>query len=185
MESHQKYFPTFNDKNEITNEFLIVTNKKDQKGFIKIGNERVVEARLNDAEFFWNKDKSQNLVKKVSELKHVNFFKGLGTYFDKVQRMRKLGAMISDELLISKERIELSTSICKADLVSDLVGEFPELQGILGGHFAASQGFDKDVVLAISEHYLPNGLESKVPKKPFSIALSLTCLLYTSPSPRD
>jgi len=76
MESHQKYFPTFNDKNEITNEFLIVTNKKDKKGLIKIGNERVVDARLSDAEFFWNKDKTQNLVKKVSELKSMNFFKG-------------------------------------------------------------------------------------------------------------
>ena len=71
MESHQKYFPTFNDKNEITNEFLIVTNKKDKKGLIKIGNERVVDARLSDAEFFWNKDKTQNLVKKVSELKSM------------------------------------------------------------------------------------------------------------------
>ena len=88
MESHQKYFPTFNDKNEITNEFLIVTNKKDKKGLIKIGNERVVDARLSDAEFFWNKDKTQNLVKRVSELKSMNFFKGLGSYFDKVQRMR-------------------------------------------------------------------------------------------------
>ena len=74
METHQKYFPTFNDKNEITNEFLIVANRKDHKGLIKIGNERVVEARLNDAEFFWNKDKSQNLVKKVSEFKIYEFF---------------------------------------------------------------------------------------------------------------
>ena len=65
MQSHQKYFPTFDNKGEITNEFLIVTNKKDQKGLIKIGNERVVDARLSDAEFFWNKDKTQNLVKKV------------------------------------------------------------------------------------------------------------------------
>ena len=75
--THQKYFPTFNDKNEITNEFLIVANEKIVKGLIKIGNERVVEARLNDAEFFLNRDKSQNLVKKVSELKSMNFFKGL------------------------------------------------------------------------------------------------------------
>ena len=174
METHQKYFPTFNDKNEITNEFLIVANKKDQKGFIKIGNERVVEARLNDAEFFWNKDKSQNLVKKVSELKSMNFFKGLGNYFDKVQRMRKLGGMISDELLISKEKVELSASICKTDLTSELVGEFPELQGVMGGYFSAYQGFDKDISLALTEQYLPIGLNSKVPKKPFSIALSIT-----------
>ena len=174
MQSHQKYFPTFNNKNEITNEFLIVANKKDQKGLIKIGNERVVEARLNDAEFFWNKDKTQNLVKKVSELKSMNFFTGLGSYFDKVQRMRKLGGMISDELLISKEKVELSASICKTDLTSDLVGEFPELQGIMGGYFSLHQGFDKDIALAISEQYLPVGLESKTPKKIFSVALSVT-----------
>ena len=174
MESHQKYFPTFNDKNEITNEFLIVTNKKDQKGLIKIGNERVVEARLNDAEFFWNKDKTQNLIKKISELRSINFFKGLGTYFDKVQRMRKLGGMISDELLISKEKVELSASICKTDLTSGLVGEFPELQGLMGGYFSAHQGFDKDISLALTEQYLPIGLNSKIPKKPFSIALSIT-----------
>ena len=174
MQSHQKYFPTFDNKGEITNEFLIVTNTKDQKGLIKIGNERVVEARLSDAEFFWNKDKTKNLVKKVSELKSINFFKGLGTYFDKVQRMRKLGGIISDELLISKEKVELSASICKTDLTSDLVGEFPELQGIMGGYFAIHQGFDKDISSAISEQYLPIGLVSKTPKKSFSVALSIT-----------
>ena len=174
MQSHQKYFPIFNNKNEITNEFLIVANKKDQKGLIKIGNERVVEARLSDAEFFWNKDKSQNLVKKVSELKVMNFFKGLGTYFDKVQRMRKLGGMISDELLISREKVELSASISKTDLTSDLVGEFPELQGIMGGYFSTHQGFDKDISQALTEQYLPVGIDSNYPKKPFSIALSIT-----------
>ena len=174
MQSHQKYFPIFNNKDEITNEFLIVANKKDQKGLIKIGNERVVEARLSDAEFFWNKDKTQNLVKKVSELKSMNFFKGLGTYFDKVQRMRKIGGMISDELLISKEKVELSASICKTDLTSELVGEFPELQGILGGYFSIQQGFDKDVSLALSEQYLPIGLDSKTPRNSYSVALSIT-----------
>ena len=174
MQSNQKYFPTFNNKNEITNNFLVVANKKDQKGLIKIGNERVVDARLNDAEFFWNKDRTQNLVKKVSDLKLINFFKGLGTYFDKVQRMRKLGGIISDELLISKEKVELLASICKTDLTSDLVGEFPELQGILGGYFSDHQGFDKDISLALKEQYLPIGLDSKAPRKPFSVALSLT-----------
>ena len=173
MQNHQKYFPTFDNKGNITNEFLVVTNKQDKKGFIKLGNERVVEARLSDAEFFWFKDKSQNLVKKVSKLKSMNYFKGLGTYFDKVQRMRKLGGMLSDELLISKEKVELSASVCKVDLVSELVGEFPELQGIMGGYFADSQGFEKDVSLAIREHYLPTGSDSKLPKKPYSVALSI------------
>ena len=173
MQHHQKYFPTFDQKGNITNEFLVITNKQDKKGFIKLGNERVVEARLSDAEFFWEKDKSQNLVKRVSKLKSMNYFKGLGTYFDKVQRMRKLGGMLSDELLISKEKVELSASICKVDLVSELVGEFPELQGIMGGYFADEQGFEKEISLAISEQYLPIGLNSKVPKKPYSIALSL------------
>ena len=173
MQNHQKYFPTFDNKGNITNEFLVVTNKQDKKGFIKLGNERVVEARLSDAEFFWFKDKSQNLVKKVSKLKSMNYFRGLGTYFDKVQRMRKLGGMLSDELLISKDKVELSASVCKVDLVSELVGEFPELQGIMGGYFAEVQGFEKDVSLAISEQYLPIGPESKIPKKPYSIALSL------------
>ncbi|MDA8842303.1 glycine--tRNA ligase subunit beta [Candidatus Pelagibacter bacterium] len=173
MQYHQKYFPTFDKKGNITNEFLVVTNKKDINGLIKLGNERVVEARLNDAEFFWKKDKSQNLVKRVSKLKSMNYFKGLGTYFDKVQRMRKLGGMLSDELLISKDKVELSASICKVDLVSELVGEFPELQGVMGGYFAEAQGFEKDVCKAISEQYLPAGLNSKVPKKPYSVALSL------------
>ena len=174
MQSHQKYFPLFTKKKEITNEFIVVTNKKDNKGLIKIGNERVVKARLEDAEFFWNKDKSQNLVKKVSGLKNMNFFKGLGTYFDKVQRMRKLAAMISDELLISKEKVELSATICKTDLISEIVGEFPELQGIMGGHLSHVQGFDKEISEAVKEQYLPTGPHSNVSKKPYSITLSLS-----------
>jgi glycyl-tRNA synthetase beta chain len=88
--------------------------------------------------------------------------------------MRKLGAVISDELLISKEKVELSASICKTDLLSDCVGEFPELQGIMGGHLSHAQGFDKEVVDAIKEQYLPIGLDSPVPKKPFNVTLSLT-----------
>ena len=179
MEHHQKYFPTFNQKGNITNEFLVVANNKDIKGFIKSGNERVVEARLSDAQFFWEKNKSQNLVKQVSKLKTMNYFNGLGSYFDKTQRMRKLGGMISDELLIRKDKVELSCSISKVDLISDLVGEFPELQGILGGYFAESQGFEKDISLALSEQYLPLGLTSKIPNKKYSIALSFTDKLDT------
>ena len=174
MQFHQKYFHTFDEKENITNNFLVVANNKDNKGFIKVGNERVVNARLSDAQFFWEKNKSNNLVKQVLNLKSMNYFKGIGTYFDKVQRMRRLGGMISDELLISKDKVEISTTICKVDLLSDIVGEFPELQGIMGGYFAEFQGFDRDISLAVREHYLPIGADSKTPKKPFSIALALT-----------
>jgi len=174
MQFHQKYFNMFDNNGNITNNFLVVANNKDIKGFIKLGNERVVEARLSDAQFFWEKNKSNNLFKQVSKLKSMNYFKGLGTYFDKIQRMRKLGGLISDELLISKDKVEISASICKVDLLSDIVGEFPELQGIMGGYFADFQGFDKDISLAISEHYLPIGADSKTPRKPFSVALALT-----------
>ena len=179
MQVHQKYFPTFDGRDKLTNTFFLVADNKDLKGLIKLGNENVVEARLNDAKFFWNKNKTQNLVKGISNLKKLSFFNGLGSYFEKAQRLRKLGALISDELLISKEKVEIASSICKVDLTSDLVNEFPELQGIMGGHFAKTQGFDHDVCLAIGEHYLPTGPETKTPKKPYSVALAMCDKLDT------
>ena len=111
MQNHQRYFPTFDKKNNLTNNFFIVADSFDPKNFVKIGNESVIDARLSDAEFFWNKNKSQNLVKQISKLKNINYFKGLGSYYDKVQRIRKLSSLISDELLISKEKIEIASSI--------------------------------------------------------------------------
>jgi len=179
MQNHQKYIPTFDKKKNLTNFFLVVSNSKDLKGYIKSGNERVIEARLNDAEFFWNRNKSQNLIKQLSNLKKINFFKGLGSYFDKTQRIKKLSSLISDELMISKEKIEIAASICKVDLKSDLVGEFPELQGVMGGHFAEAQGFEKEVCLSVSEHYLPSGIDSRVPKNLYSITLSISDKLDT------
>ena len=179
MQVHQKYFPTFDSRDNLTNNFFLVADNKDIKGLIKIGNENVVEARLNDAKFFWDKNKTQNLVKGISNLKKLSYFEGLGSYFEKIQRLRKLGALISDELLISKEKVEIASSICKVDLTSDLVNEFPELQGVMGGHFAKSQGFDNDICLAISEHYLPIGPETKTPKKPYSVTLAISDKLDT------
>ena len=111
MQSHQKYLPTFDKKHNLTNNFFVVSDVKDTKGLVKLGNERVIEARLSDAEFFWEKNKTQNLVKQVDKLKNVNYFKGLGSYFDKIQRLRKLSSLISDDFLISKDKIEIASSI--------------------------------------------------------------------------
>ena len=173
MQQHQKYFPLFDNNNKITNLFLLVANLPDKKGYIKTGNQRVIEARLSDAKFFWDKNKTQNLVKQVGKLKNLIFFGQLGTFYDRTQRLRKLASQISDQLNLSKERIEIASSICKADLVSDLVGEYPELQGVMGKYFAMEQGFEEDVSMAISDHYLPTGINSNVPKKPISVAVSL------------
>ena len=173
MQQHQKYFPLFDNNNKITNLFLLVANLPDKKGYIKTGNQRVIEARLSDAKFFWDKNKIQNLVKQVGKLKNLTFFGQLGTFYDRTQRLRKLASQISDQLNLSKEKIEIASSICKADLVSDLVGEYPELQGVMGKYFAMEQGFEEDVSMAISDHYLPTGINSDVPKKPISVAVSL------------
>ena len=173
MQQHQRYFPLFDQDGLLTNSFLIVANLADKKGYIKIGNERVIKARLSDANFFWEKNKKQNLIKQAGKLKSLSFFDQLGSLYDKTQRLKKLGSLISDYLNINKEKTEVASSICKADLISDLVGEYPELQGIMGKYFAEAQGFDQEVSRAISEHYLPVGIDSPVAKKPVSCAVAI------------
>ena len=173
MQKHQKYFPLFEKDDKLSNLFLLVANLSDQKGNIKVGNQRVIEARLADANFFWEKNKSQSLVKQVNKLKNLTFFNQLGTFYDKTQRLRKLAGLVSEQLNINKEKTEIAASICKADLVSDLVGEFPELQGTMGKYFAKEQGFEEEVAVAISDHYLPIGINSDVPKKIIGSAISL------------
>ena len=173
LESHQRYFPLFDKKERLTNYFFVVANKSDPKNIIKEGNKKVVEARLSDANFFWDKDKSKNLIKQIGKLKDITFYDELGTIYDKTQRIRKMSSLVSDELNISKEKIQIAASISKSDLCSDLVGEYPELQGIMGKYFALAQGFEEDVANAVSDHYLPIGTSSPVPKKPISYSISI------------
>jgi len=173
LEKHQRYFPIFDSRGRLTNNFFVVANKKDEKKFITIGNKRVVEARLADAKFFWDKDRSKNLIKQIANLKTITFYEKLGTIYDKTQRIRKLAGMLSDDLNLNKEKIQIAASISKSDLCSDLVGEYPELQGVMGKYFALSQGFEEDVANSISDHYLPTGLTSELPKKPFSYSISI------------
>ena len=173
LEKQQRYFPIFDSRERLTNYFFVVANKKDEKKLITEGNKRVVEARLSDAKFFWDKDRSKNLIKQIAKLKSITFYEKLGTIYDKTQRIRQLAGLLSDDLNINKEKVQVAASISKADLCSDLVGEYPELQGVMGKHFALSQGFDEDVANSISEHYLPIGLTSTLPKKPFSYSISI------------
>ncbi len=173
LEKHQRYFPIFDCRERLTNCFFVVANKKDEKKLITEGNKRVVDARLSDAKFFWEKDRSKNLIKQIANLKTITLYEKLGTIYDKTQRIRNLAGLLSDELNINKEKVQVAASISKSDLNSDLVAEYPELQGVLGKYFALAQGFEEDVANSISEHYLPTGLTSVVPKKPFSYSIAI------------
>jgi glycyl-tRNA synthetase beta chain len=173
LEIHQRYFPIFDKRDRLTNYFFIVANKKDEKRLIMEGNKRVVEARLADAQFFWDKDRSKNLIKQIGNLKSITFYEKLGTIYDKTQRLRQLAGLLSDDLNINKEKVQIAASISKSDLCSDLVGEYPELQGIMGKYFALAQGFEEEVANAVSDHYLPKGLTSPLPRKPFSYSISI------------
>ena len=173
LEKNQRYFPIFDSRDRLTNYFFVIANKKDEKKLITEGNKRVVEARLADAKFFWDKDRSKNLIKQIGNLKSITFYEKLGTIYEKTQRLRQLAGLLSDDLNINKEKVQIAASISKSDLCSDLVGEYPELQGVMGKYFALAQGFEEDVANSVSDHYLPTGLTSALPKKPFSYSISI------------
>ena len=120
---------------------------------------------------FFKRDKSKNLIKQINWKN--SFFDRIGTLYDKTQRLRKLAGYLSDDMKINKEKAEVAASISKSDLCSDLVVEFPELQGKMGEYFAFKQGFDADVAMAVSEHYLPIGFNTPIPKKPISTCVSI------------
>ena len=113
------------------------------------------------------------MIKQIANLKSVTFYEKLGTIYDKTQRLRQLAGLLSDDLNINKEKVQVAASISKSDLCSDLVGEYPELQGVMGKYFALAQGFEEDVANSVSDHYLPIGLTSVLPKKPFSYSISI------------
>ena len=180
MMQHQRYFPMKSlETNKITNSFITISNNTDEKKLIIAGNESVLQARLSDAKFFWDKNKRQNLVKNVSKLNGITFYKDLGSLYDKTQRVRQLASLIADIIGANKGDTEIAGSICKADLVSDLVGEYPELQGVIGKYFALAQGFSPEIANAISDHYLPVGPTDRVPKDKIAICVALADKLDT------
>ena len=167
MEKHQKYFPVFKNKDELLPLFIvIINNSKKYASKIREGNENVLRARLEDAKFFYHEDQKIPLEKRVDKLKNIIFQENLGSLFDKTKRLELLCDYISDSLQVEqkvKKDLLRSAHLCKADLVTEMVKEFPELQGIMGKEYAILSGERKEVAEAIFEHYLPRFSGGRLP----------------------
>ncbi len=164
MAVHQRYFALYKD-GKLINKFITMTNYiGDEFANIKAGNLRVIKARLDDAVFFFNEDTKKPLEAYVEDLKGVTFQKGMGSVYDKTQRLITLSKDIAKELNVSSQEIERTALLCKADLVTQLVFEFTELQGYIGSDYARVSGEDAKVVDGIKEHYYPLNAESETAK---------------------
>jgi len=157
MKVHQKYFPVAAKDGKLLPHFITISNIKSQAGDeVRRGNERVLRARLEDARFFYDEDRKKNLEDFVAPLKDVLFQKNLGTSYEKMTRFRELGKYLANLVCPEKNsQVERAATLCKADLVSQMVYEFPELQGIMGSYYALHSGEDAVVAEAIKEHYRP------------------------------
>ena len=158
MKIHQKYFPVKDSGNTLINKFVGVANIKSPNGdgTIRLGYERVLRARLNDALFFYNNDKKVKLEERAEQLKKVVYQEKLGTSYEKMERFKAIASFLAEKLCSDKkESVEKTAYLCKADLLSEMVYEFPELQGIMGYYYAKNEGIDEDIARGIMEHYLP------------------------------
>lgn len=164
MAVHQRYFALHKD-GKLINKFITMTNYiGDEFKNIKAGNVRVIKARLDDAVFFFKEDTKKPLVNYVEALKGVTFQKGMGTMFDKTQRLIKLSNAIAGDLNVPTKDVERTALLCKADLTTNLVFEFTELQGFIGADYARVSKEDDKVVQGIKEHYFPLNAESETAK---------------------
>ena len=164
MAVHQRYFALYKD-GKLINKFITMTNYiGDNFENIAAGNVRVIKARLDDAVFFFNEDTKKPLVDYVEALKGVTFQKGMGSMFDKTQRLIKLSNDIAKDLNVDSKDVERTALLCKADLTTNLVFEFTELQGFIGADYARVSGEDAKVVQGIKEHYFPLNAESETAK---------------------
>lgn len=161
MAVHQRYFALYKD-GKLINKFITMTNYiGDEFANIKAGNVRVIKARLDDAVFFFNEDTKKPLSAFVEDLKGITFQKGMGSVYDKTQRIISLSKDIAKELNVPSSDIERTALLCKADLVTQLVFEFTELQGYIGSDYARVSGENDKVVEGIKEHYFPLNAESE------------------------
>lgn len=174
MEDHQKYFHTTNVTGDMQPYFVFIANieSKDPSAVIA-GNEKVIRPRLADAAFFWDNDKSQPLADRVVRLDNVMFQKELGTTGDKRRRLELTAAAIATKIGGNPEWAARAAMLAKADLVTDMVGEFPELQGIAGSYYALHDGELSEVAQGIREHYLPAGAGDPLPESRTGMAVAM------------
>jgi glycyl-tRNA synthetase beta chain len=174
MKSHQKYFHLVDSKGELLPLFISVANIESSNIQAVIeGNERVIHPRLADSEFFWNQDKAIKLEERLSDLDSVVFMKSLGSMGQKAKRIEKLSSYISDLVGFDQEMSARAGLLSKTDLLSEMVGEFADLQGIMGGYYALNDGESKEVSVAIREHYQPRFAGDDLPSTDEGIAVSL------------
>ena len=187
MRDHQKYFAVEDADGKLVPHFLAVLNTdSDPQGLIRHGNERVLRARFNDARFFWETDQKKSLLERLELLKHVTFQKDLGSYFDKTQRVQRLCSWMSEILkqggvAVRPGVIHKAACLSKADLTTELVKEFTELQGIVGGLYARVQQLDPTlpeatrlaIADAVYDHYKPESTDDAVPRSIEGAVLSI------------
>ncbi|MDX2113094.1 MAG: glycine--tRNA ligase subunit beta [Alphaproteobacteria bacterium] len=195
MRAHQKYFALETKDGRFSDKFLITANMTASDGLpmperspgfaqaggkaIVAGNERVLRARLADGRFFWDSDRKKKLEDWAKGLESVTYHAKLGSVAQKVERVKKLALELADYSKADKKLVERAAQICKADLVTGMVGEFPELQGVMGRYYALAEGEKPEVADAIRDHYLPLGPSSAVPTAPVSIGVALADKLDT------
>ncbi|HXL71183.1 MAG TPA: glycine--tRNA ligase subunit beta [Rhizomicrobium sp.] len=176
MRTHQKYFALRDPKTgKMANRFALVANMVAEDGGKEIvaGNERVLRARLSDAKFFWDEDRKRTLESRTADLKGIVFHAKLGTQFERVERIAKLAGEIAKKIGADPKKAERAARLAKADLTSGVVGEFPELQGVMGRYYALHDKEDADVADAIRDHYKPVGPSDAVPSGKIAICVAL------------
>ncbi|PPR58339.1 MAG: Glycine--tRNA ligase beta subunit [Alphaproteobacteria bacterium MarineAlpha3_Bin6] len=175
MRKNQKYFSLIAPDGTLAPRFIMIVNKEtpDQGASIIAGNERVLRSRLADAKFFWDQDRQSSLESRLNRLEAITFHAKLGTLAEKVARVGKLAIELADVVGANKQLVGRAAQLAKADLVTAIVGEFPEVQGVMGRYYALNDGEAKEVAQAIEEHYAPVGPSDFCPMAPVSVTLAL------------
>ena len=164
LKEHQKSFCIENGQGELLPFFLTAANRMDDPaGFVKAGNEWVLKARLYDARFFFAEDRKTKLETRLDKLKNLTFQRDLGSYFEKTERIMGIAEQLAPKVGVDADHAKEAARLCKADLRTLMVGEFPELQGIMGGEYLKREGSPEAVWQAVKEHYRPVGAEDDIP----------------------